>query len=473
MSKGSIEFQQVGKMIDEKAQKWCDLTDNFPVRLCIRKYSKKKLTISTKGLLLRMEYNYGNLIKIERMRRNMKQSVLARGICSISYLSKIENNQTSASEEVLEMIFRRLGIEVPLYYDFSDQVERVRSEIEEILKEAILTRKDKDKQKEIEKYLSNPVVNQSKDLYITLLVTLARFDSMPGRQGRYLTEIGWIESQLNRETRLRYNLLKSLKLLNENEKEESLKLVEELNEELPNSNIPPWEIADMRYIMGGMYYKFTDYLQAIENVKLALDYFQEHFYLERIVECHIIIGLAFKRRRRFTEALAYYHRAVKVISATSMKDYYGMLYNNMGEIYSSLGDQETALKYFMQSFDYKVEVKSKLYSVVSLIEGYTNYDNVEEILKWLSRGYEIKGDRTDLEEFDHHFSIYKNCYELQDKVELINSLKQAVSYFETYNDYIYMQKYSLWLARELRNTGKYKLATEYYEKVINMMSKIE
>ncbi|WP_404283597.1 tetratricopeptide repeat protein [Exiguobacterium aurantiacum] len=420
-----------------------------------------------------MEYNYGNLIKIERMRRNMKQSVLARGICSISYLSKIENNQTSASEEVLEMIFKRLGIEVPLYYDFSEQVEKVRAEIEEILRDAILTRKDKGKLQEVEKYLSNPVVNQSKELYISLLLALARLDSMPGGQNTYITEIGWIEEQLNREAGLRYTLMKSLKLFNENEKEKSLELLEELNEQLPHSSLPIWEMADMRYIMGGMYYKFTDYLQAIENVKFALDYFQEHFFLERIVECHIVIGLAFKRRRRFTEALAHYHRAVKVISATTMKDYYGMLYNNMGEIYSSLGDQEKALEYFMQSFDYKVEVKSKLYSVVSLIEGYTNYNNVEEILNWLSKGYEIKGDRTGLEEFDHHFEIYKNCYQVPNQLELIKSLKEAVHYFEKYNDYVYMQKYSLWLARELRSNGKYKLATEYYEKVIDIMSHID
>lgn len=407
------------------------------------------------------------------MRRNMKQSVLARGICSISYLSKIENNQTSPSEEVLEMIFKRLEIEVPLYYDFSEQVEKVKAEIEEILKEAVLTRKDQDKRIEINKYLTNPVVNQSKELYITLLIALARFEIMPDGEGKYFTEIGWIEEQLNREDKLRYTLIKCIRLINQNEKEKSLELLEDLNEQLPHSNLPTWEMADMRYIMGGLYYKFTDYLQAIENVKFALDYFQEHFFLERIVECHIIIGLAFKRRRRFTEALSHYHRAVKVISATSLNNYYGMLYNNMGEIYSSLGDQERALEYFMQSFDYKVEVKSKLYSVVSLIEGYTNYNNVEEILNWLAKGYEIKGDRTGLEEFDHHFEIYKNCYQVPDKLELIKSLKDAVHYFEMNNDYVYMQKYSLWLARELRSNGKYKLATEYYEKVIDIMSHID
>lgn len=439
----------------------------------MRTRSEKTLINKAKGLSLEMESNYGNLIKIERMRRNMKQSVLARGICSVSYLSKIENNQTSPSEEVLEFIFRRLDIEVPLYYDLSEQVGKVSLEIQEILKEAVLTRKDQGKQVEVEKYLQNPVVNQSKELYITLLITLARFDVMPGGQDKYLTEIGWIEDQLNKENRLRYILMKSLKLFHQNEKDKSFELLEELSEKISGANIPDWETADMRYVMGGLYYKFTDYLQAIENIKIALDYFQENFYLERIVESHIIIGLSLKRRRRFSEALSHYHRAVKVISATDKKNYFGMLYNNMGEIYSSLGDQEKALTYFMQSFDYKVEVTSKLYSVVSLIEGYTNYNNIEEILNWLKKGYEIKGDKPGLEEFDHHFGIYSNCYKEKDKLKLISSLKDAVQYFERTNDYVYIQKYSLWLARELRENGKYKLSTEYYEKVIAIMSQSE
>lgn len=420
-----------------------------------------------------MEYNYGNLIKIERLRQDMKQAVLARGICSVSYLSKIENNQTSPSEEVLEMLFDRLGLNVPLYYDVGEQAEKIKKEIEETLKEAVLTRNDHGKQAQVEKYLYHPVVNHSKDLHMTLMMALARFQIMPEGKGDYLKQIGWIEDQLSKENKLRFILMDSLRLFDENDKEESFKQLELLNKELSGANIPDWEQADMRYIMGASYYRYTEYLPAVENVKMALEYFQEHFYLERIVECHIIIGLSLKRRRRFSEALSHYHRAVKVISATERTGYFGMLYNNMGEIYSALGDQEKALEYFMQSFDYKVEVKSKLYSVLSLIEGYVNYNNIEEILKWLNKGYEIKGDRTGLEEFNHHFNIYESCYRNPDKIELISALKNAVNYFEMINDYVYIQKYSLWLARELRSNGKYKLATDYYEKVITIMSESE
>lgn len=417
-----------------------------------------------------MEYNYGNLIKVERMRKNMKQSVLARGICSISYLSKIENNQTSPSEEVLELIFERLELDVPLYFDLSEQVTKIKNEVRDILKEAVLTRKDEDKYKKIEKYITNPVVKQSKELYTTLMISLARFGVMPGGNTKYLTEIGWIEDQLNADDKLRYMLMRSVILFQSTDREEALKLLEYLSENLQSSHIPDWEMADIRYIMGGLYYKSTDYLQAIEHVRFALNYFQEHFYVERIIECQLIIGLSFKRRKRYTDALAHYEKATKVAGATDLKNYNGMLYNNMGDIYFLIGNQEKALEYFLESFEYKVDVKSKLYSVMSLIEVNSEKKNVEGVMEWLKKGYELVGEREDLQEFDYHFEIYANCYEEFDQVKLVNSLKKAVHYFEVYDEF-YTNKYALWLARELRENGKYKLATEYYEKSIAIMSR--
>ncbi|MCT4784158.1 MULTISPECIES: tetratricopeptide repeat protein [Exiguobacterium] len=417
-----------------------------------------------------MEYNYGNLIKVERMRRGIKQSVLARGICSVSYLSKIENNQTSPSEEVLELIFERLEIEVPLYFDFSEQVDKVKKEIRETLKEAVLTRKDIGKQKEVEKYLSNPVVKQSKDLYITLMMSLARFGMMPDGDSKYLTEIGWIEDQLDFDNKVRYKMMSSLKMFHKNERDGSLKLLEELNEALSKSHIPDWEMADIRYIMGGLYHKFTDFLQAIEHVRFALAYFQEHFYVERIVECHLIIGLSYKRRKRYTDALNYYEKAIKIVSATDLKNYYGMLYNNMGDIYSLLGEKEKALKYFIESFEYKVEINSKLFSVLSLIEVYSDHDDHEGVITWLKKGDQLIEEIGGLELFTRHFDIYKNYYREYNQEKLIESLKIAVQYFESYDEYLYTNKYALWLARELRKNGKYKLSTEYYEKAITIMS---
>ncbi|MCA0982285.1 helix-turn-helix transcriptional regulator [Exiguobacterium aestuarii] len=421
-----------------------------------------------------MEYNFGNLIKIERMRKNMKQSVLARGICSISYLSKIENNQTSPSDGVLELIFKRLELEVPLYYDFSEKVDQTKKEIRDILKEALLSRQEEKYFKKIEKFKTNPVVLQSKELYITLLITLARFGITPGGNIQYLIEVGWIKDQLKSDDRIRYDLVQCIYmfLYQSADRNTTVNLLENVGNKISSSSIPDWEKADMYYVMGALYHRFRDYSQAIEYVKIALEYFQENFCLERIIESHMIIGLSFKRRKRYTVALEHYEKAAKVADKANLKDYYGMLYNNMGDIYFLVGDQEKAQKYFLDSYHVKEGAKSKLYSVMSLLEVSVAQDNVDAILKWLESGYELKGNQNELVEFNYHFDIYVSKYQKNNQYALIESLKKAVEYFEAYDEY-YTHKYALWLSRELRNTGKYKLATEYYEKTISMMSRWE
>ena len=56
--------------------------------------------------------NYpGFLIKRERLLKNWSQEGLCKGICAVSYLSKIEQGKAEASEEILKALFERLGID--------------------------------------------------------------------------------------------------------------------------------------------------------------------------------------------------------------------------------------------------------------------------------------------------------------------------------------------------------------------------
>lgn len=52
----------------------------------------------------------GLLIRRERLARMWSQEGLCRGICGTSYLSKIEQGKAEASEEILALLFARLGL---------------------------------------------------------------------------------------------------------------------------------------------------------------------------------------------------------------------------------------------------------------------------------------------------------------------------------------------------------------------------
>lgn len=75
----------------------------------------------------------GRLIARERLRREWSQAGLAQGICSVSYLSKIEAGKADASEEIVRALLAKLGLQV------DDALEAEAAEHAEAAYEALLS----------------------------------------------------------------------------------------------------------------------------------------------------------------------------------------------------------------------------------------------------------------------------------------------------------------------------------------------
>ncbi len=71
--------------------------------------------------------NEGLLLKAERLRKKMEQKEVANGICTVSYLSRIENNQVIPHPDLMENLLKQVGVkrlskEKNLYY--SKEIEK-------------------------------------------------------------------------------------------------------------------------------------------------------------------------------------------------------------------------------------------------------------------------------------------------------------------------------------------------------------
>lgn len=72
----------------------------------------------------------GKQVFYKRLQQKMTQEELCQGICSVSYLSKIENGKIEASEEILQLLCTRLEIAVT---DLRDVEEDVKGKLDEWL----------------------------------------------------------------------------------------------------------------------------------------------------------------------------------------------------------------------------------------------------------------------------------------------------------------------------------------------------
>lgn len=52
----------------------------------------------------------GLLLRLLRLQKNWSQETLCRGICAVSYLSKIEQGKVDANAQLLADLFDRLGV---------------------------------------------------------------------------------------------------------------------------------------------------------------------------------------------------------------------------------------------------------------------------------------------------------------------------------------------------------------------------
>lgn len=67
----------------------------------------------------------GALIRRERLRRNLSQEGLCKGICAVSWLSKIEQGKAEAQEDVLRPLLERLGLTYEDDPEFLSRAEKV------------------------------------------------------------------------------------------------------------------------------------------------------------------------------------------------------------------------------------------------------------------------------------------------------------------------------------------------------------
>ena len=83
-----------------------------------RNYKKLIEELNNKNGKSGYQSSFGPIIREERMKRNLTQSEVAKGICSISYLSKIENGLYDNKNLYVQEIVRRLNLEINRYHTF-------------------------------------------------------------------------------------------------------------------------------------------------------------------------------------------------------------------------------------------------------------------------------------------------------------------------------------------------------------------
>ncbi|MFS0749282.1 helix-turn-helix domain-containing protein [Oceanobacillus sp. 1P07AA] len=408
--------------------------------------------------------NIGDIIKLERLKQQIKQTQLAKGICSTSYLSKIENNTTTASDEVINLLLQKLNIEL------SDQEKNEDAFIEEIRaisKRARIYREYKfieEKLNELQ-YIKN-IYRKTTFLELQLLILrLTLFFEDKERSTFYLD---YLEQEKDNFTPNQQFLFLQCKAIFHHTYADIHQALTYFKEALVISSdivLEGWERADHQYMLAIAYNSCDEVINTIEYGKLSLKYFQRAFIINRTIDCYLLIGIAYKKGNNLKEALDSYELALKMTNETRMLEdvelLKGVIYQNLGSLSSHL-QPEKVIPYYKKSLSYKQKANNKLITIFSIVIEYAKYEKWDKVSYWIDQGFTlIKNAPEAHPKYTHHLKVYQDLAKYQYITEEVGVA--AINYFDGIQDLRHCLKYSGWLANGFKTRGKYKLASIYFQ----------
>src|SRR5690625_1770878 len=300
----------------------------------------------------------GSYIKLQRVQQGMTQDELANGIVSMSYLSKIENQRAEASPEVISMLCTRLGIEIDNEkdIDIKDKCEEWYGMLFEV----------NDKEEIIQRYeeLNELLETVNSNNYIMFEIHKVRYFLVIGEFDNALEQINDLNEISNTFDNLHlyywykfkgnYNSLSG-------DYNQAIRMYELAEEKIKQVNLKNEETADLYYIIAVTHSKIRNTLESIDYAEQSIEIFQVEYNFIRCAQCHIVLGIAYRRLKMYDNAIKNYNLA-KHLSGLERNNQIIQLTNvNLGYLHSSKGDSRSAIHYYIEVVnDPEVNLMTKL-----------------------------------------------------------------------------------------------------------------
>lgn len=415
----------------------------------------------------------GEIIKKERIKQNIKQVALAKGICSTSYLSKIENQKIIPNDEIVELLIEKLKLEL-LDVSHTEEDSLIFT-LSSLYKESLLNRN----KNEILKSLNN--IDESinfKDVnkyyYFQLYlfrIKLATFDDINNLHEDFLI-LQMLEGKLELQQEFILNVNMSLYYYYNNQNHKALPLLEQTLRFYKTIPIEEWEIADFNNIISTFYLKSRNNVNSIKYANEAVEYYNSQLFFERSIDCYIKIGIAYKNLLDYNQAQEIFSLAQRISVKLKLSNKEGIIYHNLGSLYAVQENHKKALEYYLHSFELRKidrDIEGVLLTILSIVKEYSKQHNSSQLRIWSKEGLSIiqRKNLSDNLSYYYHFSIYLS----KETENFEDILIKAIKHFEKILDLRHVQKYSILLADYYVSQNKFKASGIYYKKAIEVLLK--
>lgn len=283
----------------------------------------------------------GSIIKLNRINKKMSQKELAKGICVPSYLSRIENGELLPSDDVITIIFNRLGLE---FHDSPDFLENGTSLLKSFFNHLHFNEFDytidlfQKIQENKEKFLTSPLII---DYY---LAQLARYCSTPDREEFESSKNILLSSfdLLSPKQKSKFNFYVGVDILNfSGDIKEGKEFIQKALEYKENGHCYFW--------LSFVYRVENNPIKAYDSIKKALDCYVADGNIISLMDSYEKTAEVYFMLDNYTDSIHYLEMALNIANKLKNRHFIEHLNSLLAWVYYKLEDFNKALDYLQRN----------------------------------------------------------------------------------------------------------------------------
>ncbi|WP_345242085.1 helix-turn-helix transcriptional regulator [Pontibacillus salipaludis] len=411
-----------------------------------------------------------------RIHKGMNQSEFVNGICSITYLSRIENGKIPPSKSFLSKISKKLDIDVE--YLTTNDVTNFKSTILEIIK------RYKSNNSLSEKELALLEIHATEahppdtliEVYGVLLHYYVNKQELEKANKIYTNSLELLPNHIHSlypDKSIYYYISCGSYLYYKQDFNGASKFYLKANQLL---------IDDESSLRANLYYNISLVQQRMnkkQDVSRSYAFKAHDIYIklnqkQNIIAVLITIGVQYHLDALYEESKLYLEKAEQLVDQNAEEVIIGMIKYNYGRVYQGLGDYKKAIRSFEDSLQiHEGNDRERIYSLRGLIEVYTELKEWNQVNLHLLEAIEIlqKCDMASVY-IDIH-SLAANLYKVRkDDFNYEKEMKNIIATSLDNKLYVKASKYSRQIGDHYHEVNAYKMAAKYYRMSLENQDKI-
>ncbi|TFB21720.1 transcriptional regulator [Filobacillus milosensis] len=408
----------------------------------------------------------GSMIQFYRTKNGLTQKELANGVCSVSYLSKIESGAIEPKPDTVELLFERLKMDyekltsydVPtihnqinqLYKHISNkQLDQAKSIVNE-LKEIITPFHDPDLQKyfQLIHFYYLIVQDTTNKLSMNLQELMNLEDTFKGEKLFYFYKI----------VGFYYNCHLNSKMANQYF-HKAIEILEEQNLRDP----------EIYYLLALSYMGMQKPVYSNYYVGMALEQYANDLLYRKVTDCYHLLGINYLNLGAFDISETYLQQVLQSKPMGDSPTVHSRVTHNLGIMHERRGDLDQALKFLHDALEHHENLYDVAHSTIMIAKIYFQKGEHHLAEEYIKQG-ESKLQGSNLTKIRHRFYILKHQLynKTHDQAFIDRAENVILPYYKSVGETALTQELLELLAEVYTEKQEYEKAIEYYKRLTNI-----